>query len=150
MRFSIIKTLTLITLLVAFVFSGMAYALDCNTCSSDPTLSSKEAVECGTSCASGNDQNPAQATTQVNNTVKTVISVLSIAVGAVAVIMIIIGGVRYVTSGGKSESVTAAKNTIIYALVGLVIAASAQVLVHFVLFQTSCSTGQISSSQKCK
>ena len=39
-------------------------------------------------------------------------------VGALAVIMIIIGGIRYAISGGNSANVTAAKNTILYAIVG--------------------------------
>jgi hypothetical protein len=47
--------------------------------------------------------------------------------------MIIVGGLRYVTSGGSDASVTGAKNTILYAVIGLVIVALAQVLVHFVL-----------------
>jgi len=51
----------------------------------------------------------------------------------VAVIMIIIGGFRYITSGGNDTSITSAKNTILYAVIGLVIVALAQVLVHFVL-----------------
>jgi hypothetical protein len=47
--------------------------------------------------------------------------------------MIIIGGLRYVTSGGKQESVTSAKNTILYAVIGLVIIALAQIIARFVL-----------------
>jgi hypothetical protein len=47
--------------------------------------------------------------------------------------MIIIGGFRYITSGGKQESVTSAKNTILYAIIGLVIVALAQIIVRFVL-----------------
>lgn len=54
-------------------------------------------------------------------------------VGAVSVIMIIIGGLRYVLSGGDSTGTAGAKNTIIYALVGLVVAIFAQVIVSFVL-----------------
>lgn len=69
--------------------------------------------------------------------VKFALNLLSIIVGIVAVIMIIVGGLRYVTSGGKQESVTGAKNTILYALVGLVIVALAQVIVHFVLTEAT-------------
>ena len=76
----------------------------------------------------------------LGGTVKTVINVLSVVVGIVAVIMIIIGGFRYVTSGGKQESVTGAKNTILYAVIGLVIVALAQVIVRFVLTRTTNST----------
>ena len=54
-------------------------------------------------------------------------------VGVVSVIMIIIAGFKYVTIGGNDSSVTSAKNTILYAIVGLVIVALAQVIVRFVL-----------------
>jgi hypothetical protein len=70
---------------------------------------------------------------QVNKIIKTVINILSVVVGVAAVIMIIIGGLRYVTSGGDSSNVASAKNTILYAIVGLVIAAMAQFIVQFVL-----------------
>ena len=50
-----------------------------------------------------------------------------------AVMMIIVGGFRYITSGGASDSVSSAKNTIIYAIVGLVVVALAQFIVQFVL-----------------
>ncbi len=71
-----------------------------------------------------------------------VINILSIIVGIVAVIMIIIGGFRYVTSGGASDKVGGAKNTLIYAIIGLIIVALAQAIVHFVLNQ---STSAVSS-----
>lgn len=76
----------------------------------------------------------------LTGTIKAVINVLSVVVGIVAVIMIIIGGFRYITSGGKQESVTAAKNTILYAVIGLVIVALAQVIVRFVLTRTTTAT----------
>lgn len=69
----------------------------------------------------------------LNDTIATVINILSVIVGVIAVIMIIIGGFRYITSGGDSTKVTAAKNTILYALIGLIIVAIAQVIVKFVL-----------------
>lgn len=62
-----------------------------------------------------------------------VVNLFSIIVGVVAVIMIIYGGFRYITSGGESGSVGNAKNTLIYAIVGLIIVALAQFIVHFVL-----------------
>jgi hypothetical protein len=69
----------------------------------------------------------------LNNVIKNIVNVFSWVVGAVAVIMIIYGGFRYVTAGGDSGNVSTAKNTILYALVGLVIVALAQVIVKFVL-----------------
>lgn len=65
--------------------------------------------------------------------VKNVVNVLLFALGMVAVIMIIIGGFRYVLSGGDSSSITAAKNTIFYAVIGLVVAVLAFAIVNFVL-----------------
>ncbi len=71
--------------------------------------------------------------TNVNSIVTTVINVFSWLVGVVSVIMIIVGGFKYVTSGGESSGVTSAKNTILYAIVGLIIVAISQVIVKFVL-----------------
>lgn len=68
--------------------------------------------------------------------IETIVDIFSLVVGIVAVIMIIIGGMKYVLSSGDSSNVTSAKNTILYAIVGLVIVALAQVIVVFVLNQT--------------
>jgi hypothetical protein len=65
-----------------------------------------------------------------------IVNIFSVVVGIIAVIMIIVGGFRYITGGGSGD-VSGAKNTIIYALIGLVIVALAQVLVHFVLFRAT-------------
>ena len=54
-------------------------------------------------------------------------------VGIIAVIMLIIGGIRYVLSGGDSKKVTDAKNTVLYAIIGLVIAFLAFAIVNFVI-----------------
>jgi hypothetical protein len=70
---------------------------------------------------------------KVNQILRRFVNLLSGLVGVVAVIMIIIGGFRYVTSGGNDTSVTGAKNTILYAIIGLVVVALAQIIVHFVL-----------------
>lgn len=66
-----------------------------------------------------------------------IIQIFSIIVGFVAVVMIIIGGIKYITSGGDSGNISGAKNTIIYAVIGLIVVALAQVLVHFVLKNVS-------------
>lgn len=70
---------------------------------------------------------------QVNKLVTSVISILSWGIGVVAVFMIIVGGFKYITSGGDTNGVAAAKNTIIYAIIGLVIVALSQVAVKFIL-----------------
>ncbi len=53
--------------------------------------------------------------------------------GAISVIMIVIGGLKYVLSAGDSSGVQSAKNTILYAIIGLVVTLFAQVIVSFVL-----------------
>lgn len=68
----------------------------------------------------------------LGNVIKAIVKILSIIVGFVAVIMIIISGLRYVTSGGDAQKVSGAKSALIYALVGIVVVALAQVIVHFV------------------
>jgi hypothetical protein len=60
-------------------------------------------------------------------------SVLLFIVGAIAVIMIVIGGLRYVISGGDASQVQSAKNTILYALVGIIVAILAYAAVNFVV-----------------
>lgn len=54
-------------------------------------------------------------------------------VGIIAVIMLIIGGIRYVVSGGDSKKVTDAKNTVLYAIIGLVICFFSYAIVNFVI-----------------
>jgi hypothetical protein len=73
------------------------------------------------------------AETKVGEIIATIINILSIVVGVVAVIMIIIGGLKYITSSGDSANITSAKNTILYAIIGLVVVALAQIIVRFVL-----------------
>lgn len=65
--------------------------------------------------------------------VRDIVNIILYVLGAIAVIMIIIGGFRYVLSGGDSSSVTAAKNTIFYAVIGLIVAILAYAIVNFVV-----------------
>ena len=65
--------------------------------------------------------------------VTTITNALLFLAGALSVIMIIIGGLRYTVSGGNSANVTAAKNTILYAIVGLIVAFLAFAIVNWVV-----------------
>ena len=60
-------------------------------------------------------------------------NVILLIVGIVSVIMLIYGGLRYILSGGDSKKVTDAKNTILYAIIGLIISLLAYAIVNFVL-----------------
>jgi len=71
----------------------------------------------------------------INPLVKSIVDVLLFAIGIVSVIMIIVGGIRYTTSNGDASKVTAAKNTILYSVIGLVVALLAYVIVNFVVAQ---------------
>lgn len=100
-------------------------------CSSS-TLTTQQAIQCGTDNAAGNSGNQ-NASSSIDTTIANVINILSVVVGVVAVIMIIVAGFRYITSGGKQESITAAKNTLVYAIIGLVVVATAQIIARAVL-----------------
>lgn len=79
-------------------------------------------------------------------TFRTITNVMLFLVGAISVIMLIIGGIRYVVSGGDSTAVQNAKNTILYAIVGIVVALLAYAVVSFVIssFTGGGGTGGIS------
>ena len=64
--------------------------------------------------------------TQITRTILYIVGVLS-------VLMLIVGGIRYITSGGDTKKVTDAKNTVLYAIIGLVIAFFSYAIVEFVL-----------------
>lgn len=88
-------------------------------------------LDTNTACAQG------AGTSDLEALITRIVNIFSVIVGVIAVIMIIIGGFRYITSGGDSSNVTSAKNTIMYAIIGLIIVALAQIIVRFVLDQSS-------------
>jgi len=64
---------------------------------------------------------------------KTITNTILYVLGAISVIMLIYGGIRYTISGGDSAQVTAAKNTILYAIIGVIVALMAYAIINFVL-----------------
>ena len=64
---------------------------------------------------------------------KDVTNILLFVIGAVSVIMLVIGGVKYTTSNGAEDRIKSAKNTILYALVGVIVAIAAYAIVAFVI-----------------
>ncbi|MDO8336595.1 MAG: hypothetical protein Q7T74_07545 [Candidatus Saccharibacteria bacterium] len=65
--------------------------------------------------------------------IKSVIGIISFLIGLIAVLMIVIAGFRFVTSNGDANTVSSARNTILYAIIGIVIAVMAYAIVNFVL-----------------
>jgi len=122
---------------VALVASSPAvYAADncINTSGGNNNNTISKGIDSGINAAtSGNCNTQLTESSDFQTIAAKIVNILSIVVGVVAVIMIIYGGFRYITSGGESGSVSGAKNTLIYAIVGLVIVALAQFIVHFVL-----------------
>lgn len=104
-----------------------------------------QGVQLNTTTVNGSGTTTCDGTGTLNlqSLLATIINYISIFVGVIAVIMIIVGGLQYITSGGDSGKVGKAKTTIIYALVGLVVVALAQFIVRFVLNQVG---GVISGS----
>jgi cytochrome bd-type quinol oxidase subunit 2 len=78
---------------------------------------------------------------RINSMIKIIVNIFSAIVGVIAVIMIIYGGVKYITSGGESGNISSAKNTIVYAVIGLVVVALAQFIVQFVLDKVNSPNG---------
>ena len=65
--------------------------------------------------------------------IQTIVNVLLWVVGALSVIMIIFSGIRYVTSAGDAAKTKAAQNSLIYAVVGLIVAIFAWAIVNMVI-----------------
>ncbi len=77
------------------------------------------------------------ASDEVDSLLSTIVNILSTIIGIVAVIIIIVNGLRFITAGGDANSISSARNGIIYAIVGLILVGLAQVIVRFVLTQTN-------------
>lgn len=91
----------------------------------DKCAGSGSTAVCGATAADNN----------VSSMAKTIINILLTILGIIAVIMIIFGGIRYTTSAGDASRVKAAKDTIMYSVVGLVVAILAFAIVNFVTTQ---------------
>ena len=89
-------------------------------------------VSSGVDCAGANSGTPSSLFGDTGIFQK-IVNIMLFIVGAVAVIMLIIGGIRYVTSNGAQDQVTAAKNTIMYAIIGIIVAVLAYAIVNFVV-----------------
>src|SRR5690242_124808 len=72
-------------------------------------------------------------TSNLGSRVKTIVNILLYILGAIAVVMIVIGGIRYTTSNGDSGAITSAKNTILYSVIGLIVAILSYTIVNFVI-----------------
>ena len=83
--------------------------------------------------AARGDNTPSNLVNGDSSIVRRAINIMLFGVGVLSVVMLIFGGFRYVISGGKKESVTNAKNTILYAIIGLLVAVFAYAIINFIL-----------------
>ena len=88
-------------------------------------------------CSNGNEnsvycKNKSSGETQVNGIIKTIVEVLLTAVGAISIIMIVIGGIMFALSSGDAQKAAKARNTVLYAVVGLAVSLFASAIVNFV------------------
>lgn len=116
---------------ISLVLSALAAVILAN-----PVLAT---IQSGAGSAKGSDQ----PSVLFGNTgvFSEITNVLLFVVGAIAVIMIVIGGLRYVLSGGDAKQVEAAKNTILYAIVGIIVAILAYAAVNFITNAFTTSDG---------
>ncbi|MBA3678981.1 hypothetical protein H0W80_02175 [Candidatus Saccharibacteria bacterium] len=76
---------------------------------------------------------PTGTPTDLNAQITIITNTMLLAIGVVSVIMLIVGGFRYVLSNGNEKAITGAKDTILYAIIGIVVALLSFAIVNFVL-----------------
>lgn len=86
-------------------------------------------------CSGGNGsslycQNKSEGEAKVKSTIGNVVNLLLMAVGAISIIMIVVGGILFALSNGDSSRVTKARNTVLYAAIGLIVSLLASAIVN--------------------
>jgi hypothetical protein len=85
----------------------------------------------------GVDSIGGQDSPKADSMIKTAVNTFLFVIGAVAVFIIILGGFKYVTSNGDAAAVKSAKDTVLYAVIGLIVAITAYAIVNFVIDRSS-------------
>lgn len=119
------KVLRILPVIVTVLAIGLLFGTDAHAAGFNLSVAD------GASAAKGVDQ--VSDLFGQTGTFRTITNVLLYLIGAISVIMLIIGGLRYVVSGGDSTAVQNAKNTILYAIVGIIVAILAYAIVGFVI-----------------
>ncbi|HEY5806227.1 MAG TPA: pilin [Candidatus Saccharimonadales bacterium] len=122
------KRIVLAILVLVSLFSAV-YALQPSTALA---ASPKDEICKGINTASGSG---CENGDQLTGVIRNIVNIFSIIIGIFAVIMVMVSGFKYITDAGDSGNIASAKNTLIYAIIGLVVAALSQTLVKFVLDQ---------------
>lgn len=117
-----------ISLMLASLLMGLSLLMPVTAMAATTQTQARDQV-----CAGLGGCTPQPGEKSVSDVVKLVVNILSTIVAVAAVIVIVFAGLRYVIAMGDSSKIASAKDTILFAIVGLVIAAMAQVIVRFVL-----------------
>lgn len=139
-----LKQITLSLILALFAFTPV---LAFDTVHAQISEASRNAACEGIGAGSGN-QCTDTAGAGIGGLIRVVIDIMSWITGLASMIMLIIGGFKFITSSGDSSKVSSARTTIIYALVGVAVVVLAQVLVSFVVTETS--TDRSAEVQACR
>jgi hypothetical protein len=121
------KLFVLTMMLVSLLGGGVAMA-------ATPTDAAKSQVCAGVNAqVTGSDCGGTSGQQSITKVLTAVLQIISWIAGIAAIIMVVLSGLKYITSGGDSSSIASAKSTLVYALVGVVIVVLAQAVVFFVL-----------------
>jgi Type IV secretion system pilin len=126
-----LTTLHILTL-VLFCFAFLPQPAFAAVCNSGSVKSFKDSANM---CLNGTPTEETDNTGPLMKVIQDVISTLLFAAGVAAVVVLVLGGFRFVTSEGDANKASQAKRTIFYAVIGLVVAASAYTVVAFVTNQ---------------
>ncbi len=126
MKLFVLMLLTIIISLT-FISANNSLALSCSVnLKPSSKLALQGATELGGSCSG-------KTITAPGGLVTTIVNVITYVAGVIVIFMIIFAGFRYITSTGDANKVNSAKNTLLYAIVGIIIIVMAQVIVHYII-----------------
>lgn len=126
--------LSFVSIMALALFGGTALATVSGTVASAACTGSSNGLDCAIDGAN-NVKTGGSKSGNLNTAIKTITNILLFIIGAVSVIMLIIGGMKYVMSNGSPDAIKSAKNTILYAVIGIIVAIAAYAIVSFVINQ---------------
>ena len=122
-----LKTIILSAVIASFTVFGVA--------SLTPSVVSAACTGTAAQCAGQGAGTANTGGNNLNQSIRIVVNMLLFLLGAISVIVIVIAGIKYVTSDGDASKIKSAKDTILYAVVGLIIALLAFAIVNWVISQ---------------
>lgn len=135
--FSLLVLLGLAHAVHGIVSASDAYAQATPNPVSDPCEEADNSAFCSDSLTNPRGGDPVDNTSSPilgpSSIFYKIIQTVTLLTGAISIIMIMVGGFRYIVSGGDASATKAAKDTILYAVIGLAIAIFAQTIITFVL-----------------